>query len=659
MMGHANSEGPPLRPNEIRWLDGAREALLSSPGESLVLAGEDQSEVVHEICLEINARLSNLNRTVLAVPDFRPPTASLQELVAEARSGKVESLLILGGNPAYSAPGNLEVAASFEKVPFRLHQGLWRDETANLCEWHVPETHFLESWSDLEAWDGSFSIVQPAIAPLFEGRSTHELLAVLNGQATQTPQQLIRSYWMEKLKIPDEQAFLSRWKESLRKGVIELGSTRALEPSAFAPNTVAPLGEDSPPASDSVWVLVRPDPSVWDGRFANNPWLQELPTPITQLTWDNAVWISPAHARGLKLQDGDLIEVETKSGKLTGPVIVVPGQTDRTITIHLGRGQRHGSSTAIGHGFSASPILQGEAPCWIPGVRLSRVPGKRTLARTHLHHRMEGRDLIRLKTRSELSESHVRGSGASLHAPNLFPSAETAAGIEAWGMSIDLSRCIGCNACVIGCQAENNVPTVGKAEVLRGREMHWIRVDFYFGGKAESPRLLFQPVPCMHCETAPCEEVCPTAATNHSHDGLNQMVYNRCVGTRYCSNNCPYKVRRFNFFPYASTTAPILQLGKNPEVTVRSRGVMEKCTYCVQRIQRARIDAEKESRALRDGEIVPACAAACPTEAIVFGNLKDPHSKVSALRSDPRSYGLLEELGTRPRTTYLTRIVPS
>jgi molybdopterin-containing oxidoreductase family iron-sulfur binding subunit len=442
---------------------------------------------------------------------------------------------------------------------------------------------------------------------------------------------------------------------------------------AFRPaQAQAPQGAQEPSGAPGTTfeIAFRNDPTVLDGRFANNGWLQELPKPITKLTWDNAVIVSPSTAERLgisqrpAMQGGEhgqvlteLVEVRYRGRTVRGPVFAVPGHPDGSATVHLGYGRMRAGRVGTGNGFNANAVRTSDALAFGRGVELVRTGERYSLACTQAHHLMERRDLVRAVTREAFAADprvvheghHAVPRTLTLHPEYRYEGYK-------WGMAIDVNACIGCNACVVGCQAENNIAVVGKDQVLRGREMHWLRVDSYYRGPAANPETYFQPVPCMHCENAPCEVVCPVNATVHSHEGLNDMVYNRCVGTRYCSNNCPYKVRRFNYHLYQDWETPVLKLGRNPDVTVRSRGVMEKCTYCVQRINAAKIEAEKQDRGVRDGEIKTACEQACPAEAIVFGNINDPESRVAKLKAGERNYGLLEDLNTRPRTTYLAAV---
>jgi molybdopterin-containing oxidoreductase family iron-sulfur binding subunit len=446
--------------------------------------------------------------------------------------------------------------------------------------------------------------------------------------------------------------FEKAWRRALHDGIIRT------EPPA--PKTLTPATDFSgaePPSGGGLEVVFRPDPSVHDGRFANNGWLQELPNPLTKLTWDNAALLSARSAADFGLSDGDVVELRNHGLSVRVPVMIMPGQPDNSITLHFGYGRERAGKVGNGAGFKAYALRTSSAPLFSTGIELTRTGDKQILATTQQHWLMEGRDLVRAATLEEY-EKHPHYASERFEEPprdeTMYPNYEYPG--NAWGMAIDTASCVGCNACVVACQSENNIPIVGKDQVRRGREMHWLRIDRYYEGSIAEPEFEFMPVPCMHCENAPCEVVCPVAATVHSAEGTNDMVYNRCVGTRYCSNNCPYKVRRFNFLLYQDFVTESLKMMRNPDVTVRSRGVMEKCTYCIQRIQLAKIDAEKEDRPVRDGEIKTACQQTCPADAIVFGNINDPESRVAKLRAEPRHYSLLAELNTRPRTTYLASV---
>jgi len=631
-------------PAAVPWLDVLIRDLQEHKGTSLVLAGDEQPPAVHALVHAINAALGNIDNTVFySEPvEARPVehVESLKELVSDIAQGRVAILAIAGGNPAFTAPVDFQFSKLLERVPFRIRLGMYEDETSALCHWHIPETHYLESWGDARAFDGTATILQPLINPLYRGKNASEFLSALIDQSPQTGYDIVRTFWKGRMGTDFETA----WRRALHDGVVS-GTTAQTRTVSLVPNFAVPAPL---PGQGDVEVLFRPDPSIFDGSMANNPWLQELPKPITKLTWDNAALISPTTAERLELTNGDVVELRDGSYTLQAPVWISPGHANDSLTLHFGYGRTRAGQIGTGRGFNAYAIRTSGAPT-IAHSSIRKTGARVPLASTQSHHAMEGRDPVRTIVAGSAVE-HEGLSDASLYPPR--PAAD-----YAWGMSIDLSACIGCNACVVACQAENNIPYVGKSEVANGREMHWIRIDTYFDGGNENPDFLFQPVPCMHCENAPCELVCPVGATTHSVEGLNEQTYNRCVGTRYCSNNCPYKVRRFNFLQYADYETPTFKLLNNPDVTVRSRGVMEKCTYCVQRINHARITAEKEGRRIRDGEIVTACQATCPADAIVFGDISDPQSRVARLKAEPRDYRLLGELNTRPRTTYLSRLV--
>jgi Fe-S-cluster-containing dehydrogenase component len=404
-------------------------------------------------------------------------------------------------------------------------------------------------------------------------------------------------------------------------------------------------------------IAFRPDPYIYDGRFANNAWLQELPRPMSKITWDNAAYIAPATAQKLGLQNEGVVELRFQGRSVTAPVWIAPGQAPDSITVHYGFGRTRAGKVGNGAGFNAYTLRTSNAMWHGAGVEIRKTGRKYRLATTQNHHSMQGRHLAISGEVAEYQKNPRFARDLAKEPPThltLYPEWKYTG--AAWGMAIDLTACVNCNACVVACQSENNIPVVGKEQVGIGREMHWLRVDTYFKGSPDDPSAVYQPVPCMHCETAPCELVCPVQATAHSSEGLNDMVYNRCVGTRYCSNNCPYKVRRFNFFRFADWDTPSLKAMYNPDVTVRSRGVMEKCTYCVQRIREAQITAKRDDRGVRDGEIQTACQQVCPAQAIIFGDINDKNSRVANLRAEPLNYSMLAELNTRPRTTYLAEL---
>jgi molybdopterin-containing oxidoreductase family iron-sulfur binding subunit len=701
---------------DVFWGAGIINDLDSHRGASIVIVGDDQPPLIHALAHAINDALGNVGKTVFYTDPIEAnsvdQTHSLRELVNDIDAGRVDTLIMLGGNPAYNTPVDLRLDKNrLDKVRLRAHLSLYNNETSEICHWHIPATHYLESWGDARSYDGTVTIVQPLIAPLYEGRTAHEMLALFSDNYDRKPYDIVKDYWrgqsgsagtgvstgsgsdrVTAASSPPD--FESWWRKCLHDGFIPNTALPAKTVSLKS-DWAASLANSSatqPPAPGTYELIFRPDPNIHDGRFANNGWLQELPKPLTKLTWDNVALVSANTAkklgvaaqnydRGKKGREAyvDTIKLTHRNQTISKnvPVWIMPGQPDDVITIHLGYGRPRsgqvGNSTIVDPdsklpqgGFNAYEIRYADEPWAANGASASKTNEQYVLAATQLHFSMEGRDILRessleeyLKDKDHLREEQEKQK-KELHELSLYKDYDykDQGNGYAWGMSIDLNSCVGCNACMIACQSENNIPIVGKEQVVRSREMHWIRVDAYFKGddsnKPEGP--FFQPVPCMHCENAPCEPVCPVHATVHSSEGLNDMVYNRCVGTKYCSNNCPYKVRRFNFFLYQDWETPTYQLMRNPDVSVRSRGVMEKCTYCVQRIQSAKIQSEIEGRQVRDGEIITACQSVCPTEAIVFGNINDPNSKVSKLKALERDYSLLGELNTRPRTTYLSAL---
>ncbi len=617
-----------------RWLAGLSSAKTSEKiwkdlqkNRGLILAGEALAPWAQALVHRLNHELGAPVSYVPPVDAFQAD--SLQDLVSDMRAGRVRCLVLLEGNPAYDAPAELGFAEALARVPLSVHLSLYFDETSARSSWHLPATHFMEHWSDARAFDGTASIVQPLIAPLYDGVSPHELLSLL--LHPKKGYDLVRETWRE-----------ADWDSALRRGVIP--------ESAFKPSHPTPRDVQIPdlPAAPAWSVRFIPDPSVLDGRFANNAWLQELPRPDSKITWDNAALLSPASAKTLGVETGDLLEIGVGERRVLAPVCALPGQADGTVALALGYGRTQAGSVGNRVGVDVSSLRSSRTPWGTSNVVLQKAPGHHIFATTQNHARMEGRDLARHVPLERLLEKR-KAFADETPRDSLYP-AWPYEGYR-WAMSVNLNICIGCNACTIACQAENNIPSVGKDQVIAGREMHWIRVDRYF----EEDRTLFQPVPCMHCENAPCEYVCPVEASVHDSEGLNVQIYNRCVGTRFCSQNCPYKVRRFNFLAYAKEDET-LKAQRNPEVSVRRRGVMEKCTYCVQRISRARIEAEKEGRRIRDGEVITACQAACPTGAIVFGDLNDQGSAVNKAKQSPLRYELLAELNTRPRTSYEGRV---
>ncbi len=638
--------------------------LAASPGEALVVAGRRQPPAVHALALAMNQALGALGSTLTLhqLEDVGVADAQqVAELVSDMREGAVTTLLILGGNPAYAMPVDVDFAGALAAVEHTVHLSGYLDETSRGVNWHLPETHFLEAWGDARAADGTPSVVQPLIAPLQGGRSAVEVLdRLLAADGARSGHDVVRETWLGMLGAED---FERKWRRVLHDGIATdemLGERAAAAFDAgeirVAAELKSPVSEAEPDA-DTLELTFHPSLAAWDGRFANNAWLQELPDALTKITWDNAALISPATAEQFDLASGDLVTLGYRDRTLDVPVFVLPGQTDGSVALALGYGRTAAGRVGDGVGVNAYLLRHSVAPHFDGGLSLTKIKGSHELAQTQEHWHMEGRDLIREATLAAYREDP--GFAGEKPDPEkshqLFPSHDYSQGPQ-WGLAIDLGSCIGCNACIVACQSENNVPVVGKEQVGRGREMHWLRVDRYFSGSPDDPEVAFQPVACMHCENAPCEQVCPVAATVHDSDGLNSMVYNRCIGTRYCSNNCPYKVRRFNFFNYTKDTPELMKMAMNPNVTVRSRGVMEKCTYCVQRISEVRIAAKREDREMADGEIKTACQQTCPTDAIVFGDIRDPESEVSRWKQSDRDYVLLGDLNNRPRTSYQARL---
>ncbi|HEY1603115.1 MAG TPA: 4Fe-4S dicluster domain-containing protein [Pirellulales bacterium] len=650
-----------LPPEKQTWVQAIASDLLAHRSRSVVIVGEEQTAFVHALAHAMNEHLNNVGKTVVYTETVATPKGpnprTFSELTNDMRAADVDLLLMLDVNPVYAAAGDSNFGRELERIPLRVHWGLYNDETAARCQWHLPAAHYLESWSDIRAFDGTTTIIQPLIAPLYAGKTAHEVLSAIAFQPERTSYDIIRSYWQQQWPRED---FDVRWQTALDAGVIA-DSQFAQRAPALQENLADVLGREitqaTPRGDEGLELVIRLDPTVYDGSFANNGWLQELPKPLTRLTWDNAVFLSPATAALQGLTNADVVEVHCDGRMVRGPVWILPGQADGCINVHLGYGRTLVGKVGEGAGFSAYPLRSTAQPWMGRDVSLQKTGTRGSLACTQTHFSMEGRDLVRSATwagfKADPAFAHQRENAPAAD-ETLYPPWQYDG--HAWGMSVDLNTCTGCAACVVACQAENNIPVVGREQVLAEREMHWLRIDRYFTGEPANPQVAIEPVMCMHCEHAPCELVCPVGATTHSAEGLNDMVYNRCVGTRYCSNNCPYKVRRFNFLQFSDETTPVFKLLRNPDVTVRSRGVMEKCTYCVQRINGARINSEVAGRTLRDGDIVTACQAACPTRALIFGDTNDPSSEVSRRKALPLNYDLLAELNTRPRTSYLARV---
>jgi Fe-S-cluster-containing dehydrogenase component len=636
-----------------QWLAGLVQDLRSHAATSLVVPGEFQPASVHALAHSINAALGSVGRTV----DYSAPVEtdpvdhmlSLRQLADDMSTGQVSLLVIMGANPGFTAPADVPFVQAMSNVGMRVHLGLFDDETAGLSDWHIPQLHPLEDWGDARAYDGTASILQPTIAPLYDAHSAHEMLAAFSDQPGMSSHDAVKGYWQSQQSASSD--FDTFWRTTLHDGLV---ANSALPPVQATVRQGWAAGVTVAAAPAGLELVFRPDASVFDGQFASNSWLLEVPRPLTHLTWDNVAMLSPATAQRLGVASEDVVELRYANLSVRAPVWVQSGQADDSVSVTLGYGRRRGAGAGQGVGFDTYGLRTAGAPWFVAGLEVVKTGQTYTLAETQSHYSMEGRDLIVTLTPEDVQSTGSPVVEQQQPLESLYPGYSYPD--NRWGMVIDLNSCVGCNACIVACQSENNIPVVGKEEVHRGREMYWLRVDTYLEGDSSNPSIQQQLVPCMQCETAPCELVCPVGATVHSSEGLNDMVYNRCVGTRYCSNNCPYKVRHFNFFEYSDFTTPTLKLMRNPEVTVRSRGVMEKCSYCVQRITAGRVAAEKEDRPIRDGEVLTACQAACPSGAIVFGNLNDTSSAVARQRGLPRNYTMLPELNTRPRTTYLARV---
>ncbi len=660
---------------QSKYLAAVAKDLKAAAGKSAVLAGLYQDASVAALAAAINTALGNVGKTVSVSSEPLNPLPSdqigdMKALVADLNAGKVEWLVILNSNPIYSSPADLDFPSAFNKAKLVAHLGTHQDETGQIAHWHIPAAHALEFWSDARSYDGTVSIVQPLIDPLYGGHNAHEVLETLLAEPLLSSYEAVRETW--KTAVKDD----TGWRKALHAGWIENTKFDTGGKAAAVPASVP-----SPNPKENIEIIFRPDPTIYDGRFANVGWLQELPKPVTNLSWDNAALVSGATLTKLQLEEDDIVELAVNGRTVKAPVVVAPGHPDNAVTVHLGYGRQAAGRVGSGAGFSAYAIRPAAAPFYAAGS-IKKVDGKWGVAITKSHyqdHRSERfsgeghgnnsleanealgpRGIVRYATLEEYRRNpgfanEGEGHEATHMGTSLFPNWTYRE--NAWGMSIDMASCTGCNACVIGCYAENNIAVVGKQQVRIGRNMQWIRIDSYFEGDLAAPRAHFQPMLCQHCENAPCEQVCPVGATVHTPEGLNTMVYNRCVGTRYCSNNCPYKVRRFNFLLFSDYETESLKLMRNPDVSVRSRGVMEKCSYCVQRITGARIAADKENRAIRDGEIQTACQQACPAQAITFGNINDKGSRVAKLRGDERTYQVLADQNTRPRTTYVAAVL--
>jgi molybdopterin-containing oxidoreductase family iron-sulfur binding subunit len=684
-VGVANIEAQPYPWSEEqkKFIAALAKDLKAHAGKSVVIAGLYQDQSVDALALLINDALGNLGKTAYPVEPLNPlpsdQDADLKSLVTDLNGGKVDWLVILNANPIYSAPADFEFTAAFQKAKTVVHLGSHYDETGHEAHWHIPAAHFLESWSDARAYSSDVSIMQPMIDPLYGGKTSHDVLQLLLNEPGLSAYEAVRATWRPPLERCGD--FENVWRKALHQGWIE--NTHCV-PANYAPPVVkldSNIKVPRPSTKDALEIIFRPDPNIYDGRWSNVGWLQELPKPVTNLSWDNAALVSGATLTKLGLEEQDIVELSVQGRKVNAPVLVVPGHPDNSVTVHLGYGRQFAGRVGSGAGFNAYLIRTADAPFYTTGS-IKKLEGKWGVAVTKSHfqdHRgarfgqqgngnnsleadeaINERGIIRYATLDEYKANPGFANEGEGHektdkSVTLFPNWEYKE--NAWGMSIDMSSCTGCNACIVSCYAENNIPVVGKQQVRIGRNMQWLRIDTYFEGDLAAPRAHFQPMACQHCENAPCEQVCPVGATVHTPEGLNAMIYNRCVGTRYCSNNCPYKVRRYNFLLFSDFETESLKLMRNPDVSVRSRGVMEKCSYCVQRISAAKIEADKENRPVHDGEIVTACQQACPASAISFGNINDKASKVAKLQDDERSYQVLADLNTRPRTKYVAAVL--
>ena len=682
--------------SDHEWIDELAKDLLAHRNSSILTVGNEHAKEVHAVVAAMNRALGSAGNVVTyhEVPHFdqQDNRSAFADLVSAMENGEIDTLVMVGANPVFTAPSDLGFADALKNVSTSIHLSSYNDETSRLSTWHVNRAHFLEAWGDGYSYTGTLSVIQPQIQPLFSGKSEIEFLnAIVNGAAAKG-YDLVQQTWRNLYRTD----FTSRWKKALHDGLdaeqtfdsVSVSLSRSF--SSQARNIIAQAGDGD---KTGIELVIRPDSKLFDGRFANNGWLQELPDPMSKITWDNVALMSPKTAEklgvekaGLGVANVEVIAITVGGNTVEIPAWVQPGHADDSITVTVGYGRDGIGNVADGTGVDTYPLRSTGHMLYAKDISVENTGKKYEIACTQDHSSMEGRSILRHATLQEYRDnpdfsSYESAYGAEM--PGLayaqekgedrmlsifdaidekdYPDYE-----PQWGMTIDLNSCIGCGTCTIACQAENNIPVIGKREVSNGREMHWIRTDRYYEGDVDDPKALHQPVPCMHCELAPCEQVCPVAATTHSDDGMNQMTYNRCIGTRYCANNCPYKVRRFNFFNYTKeflTTGKdpeVVQMAMNPEVTVRFRGVMEKCTYCVQRVNRAKINREIETDGAtmkpKDGAVETACQQACPADAIYFGDLTDPDSKIVETKKNNRNYLLLEELSTRPRTSYLAKL---
>jgi molybdopterin-containing oxidoreductase family iron-sulfur binding subunit len=644
--------------SNFKWISELAKDLIKNSGKSIVIAGRKQPASIQALVAAINDGLGNIGRTIIYTKPVNTATSNLQELknlYSDMNAGKVSTLVMLGSNPVYNAPADIEFASALGKVAHTIQLSNYFDETSKLASWHVPQSHFLESWGDTRSFDGTAAVIQPLIAPLFASISDVEMVSILTDGKFTKGYDLTRETWKGLLPGID---YENKWRRVVHDGVLAESSSKpsTVKPDGKSISTYMNANPFKSSQDDALEISFQLSPTIHDGRYTGTPWLLELPHPITKITWDNAAVISQSTANRLGIKNNDVVKLEFDGRSIELAAWIVPGMADGVVEVDLGYGRQGITKVSEGVGADAYKLRTFETMSFASGVVMSKTTKTHELACTQDHWSMENRPIIREATLDEY-RTHPDFAREKLPIPleSMFNEHSYAEGYQ-WGMTVDLNTCVGCNACTIACQSENNIAVVGREQVINSREMHWIRLDRYFTGTVENPETVHQPVLCQHCENAPCEQVCPVAATNHDSEGLNVMVYNRCVGTRYCSNNCPYKVRRFNFFNYTKDYDELMKMSQNPDVTVRSRGVMEKCTYCVQRITEAKKTAKKERRTLKDGEIIPACQQSCPVDALTFGNINDPNSEVSRKKKFNRNYNLLEELNVQPRTSYLAKL---
>ncbi len=673
------------------WMNVLVDDLLNNEGNSILTVGSQYSPAVHAAVAAINVALGNVDSTVtyheLPYRDDRNETEAFQNAINELKAGTYTTAVLVGTDIAYTAPADLGITEALENVETKIHLSDYVTETSRLCNWHVNRAHYLESWGDGLSYTGQRSIIQPQIQPLFGGISEIELLDIILSGDGPAGYDRVQETWQNYITGDFEDG----WEQILHDGIDPNSGFDSVSVSLTGNLSEAISDDQSGSSIDGLEIVIKPDNKLFDGRYANNGWLQELPESMTKVTWDNVALMSPATAvslgidpeRSFSSDEVPMIRITANDTTIEIAAWVQPGHADDSITLTVGYGRENLGRVADGVGVDTYP-LRTSSNMFFQAAEVEETGSTYTIACTQDHQSLEGRDMIRTATLEEYKENPDFASYEEVHGYEVPGLEEAEVDAEhdpkgpislfdetygpdsepQWGMAIDLNSCFGCGVCTIACQAENNIPVVGKREVARRRVMHWIRNDRYYSGDEENPEAYHQPVPCMHCELAPCEQVCPVAATTHSEDGMNQMTYNRCIGTRYCANNCPYKVRRFNFFNYSKeylTTGDdpeIIQMAMNPDVTVRFRGVMEKCTYCVQRVNKAKIEAKKETGSPRpkDGSVETACQQACPTNAISFGDISDRDSEVSQQKMDSRNYTMLQELNVRPRTSYLAKL---